>query len=147
MKIKLAFLISCFILITNCSLDSSSSSSEEEVTYIEQWHLIEVTGGIAGISDQFDLNTIIWVFDGSNDSLTITNNNDDDTKEDFLESGIYNYSQDELSGNSYLSINGTEYGQLELFTNGFTLDGTLLSSGPVSDGFLFSFQRVHIIED
>lgn len=147
---KFFLLLTCFFILTNCSLDNDNII-EDQLEYDLEWHLIEVNGGIAGISHQFDLEVVIWVFnnkdadDTSDDALTITiiNNNTDDTKEDFLDSGTYNYSIIEETDGNYITIEETEFGEVT-FPNTTTLliDTNELSTGSGADGYVYTFQRV-----
>ncbi|KJD32026.1 hypothetical protein PW52_16085 [Tamlana sedimentorum] len=133
-------------MFTNCN--DASDISDDILNYREEWHLVETNGGVAGITNEFELNTIIWEFDGTNNTLTINNQNTDDTKEDCLATGTYTYVEEEIGGYLYLTINGTEYGLVTFTSVGdFTLDGTQLSTGSVSDGFIYDFKRILIQVD
>ncbi|KJD33654.1 hypothetical protein PK35_07445 [Tamlana nanhaiensis] len=125
-----------------------NTSYQDIITYKEQWHLVESNGGVSGSTSQFELHTIVWEFDGEEENLTITNNNTDDSKEDLLDSGTYSFSQNNETDKSYLSINGTEYGEVTFESTGaFTLDGTSLSTGTVSDGYSYEFTRILVEVD
>ncbi|MCB4809243.1 hypothetical protein LG651_13380 [Tamlana sp. 62-3] len=146
MKLNLIAFI-CFItLFTNCN--DESVTYNETINYREEWHLVETNGGVSGITYEFELNTIIWEFDGTNNTLTINNQNEDDTKEDCLDTGTYTYLEEQIGDNLYLTINDTEYGLVTFTSVGdFTLDGTQLSTGTVSDGFTYNFKRILIQVD
>lgn len=146
MKLNLLACICFLTLFTSCNTESNIS--EETINYREEWHLIETNGGVSGITDEFELNTIIWEFDGTNNTLTINNLNTDDTKEDCLDTGTYTYIEEAVGGLLYLTINDTEYGLVTFTSVGdFTLDGTQLSTGSVSDGFTYDFKRILIQVD
>lgn len=155
MKNKILLIFFCSLLLASCSLDSDNTTNEDTQEYEIQWHLTEVNGGIAGVSHQFDLNLIIWVFDNndtvdndSDDILTIVNDNTDDTKEDFLDSGTYSYSILEDDTIFYLSIDGTEYGEYNFpSSTSLLVDTNELSTGSGTDGFTYTFQRVLVAID
>ena len=146
---KFFLLLTCFFILTNCSLDNDIIEDLQE--YDLEWHLIGVTGGIAGVDLQFDLDTIIGVFDNGGDNndadndniLTIVNNNTDDTKEDFLDSGTYIYSITQETNGNYITIEGTEFGEVTFpTTTTLLIDTNELSTGSGADGFVYTFQRV-----
>ncbi|WP_372937835.1 hypothetical protein [Seonamhaeicola sp.] len=142
---KLLYIISiCFIFLTSCDLNDDNETTYEETTYLVEWHLIEVNGGISGETDEFDLNTVVWTFNTENNVLTVVNNNTDDTKEDALDSGTYSYSETDFGGIFYLSIDGDEFGEFSFSSsnNFLTINATELSTEMVSDGYIYEFQRV-----
>tara|TARA_R110000868_G_scaffold252540_1_gene509228 strand:+ start:666 stop:1160 length:495 start_codon:yes stop_codon:yes gene_type:complete len=152
MRDKILLILFCSLLFTNCSL-GNDNINEDLPDYLIQWHLIEVNGGIADVSHQFDLKVVIWVFnnkdanDTSDESLTITvtNNNTDDTKEDFLDSGNYNYSITEETDGNYITIEETEFGEVTFpTTTTLLIDTNELSTGSGADGYTYTFQRVLI---
>ncbi len=147
---KFFLLLTCFFILTNCSLDNDNII-EDQQEYDLEWHLIEVTGGFTGVDLQFDLDTIIGVFDNGGDNndadndniLTIVNNNTDDTKEDFLDSGTYSYSITQETNGNYITIEGTEFGEVTFpTTTTLLIDTNELSTGSGADGFVYTFQRV-----
>lgn len=150
MKNKILLVLSCFVILTNCSVDDSNNDSFDDINYLTQWHLTNVTGGVAGIDDEFDLGVVIWTFKDENDtkSLSIVNENIDTTKEDFLDSGEYTYSEIEENSITYLVINNIEYGAITFPANSTTtnlvLNTNQLSNATGSDGFVYTFQRVLI---
>ena len=84
MKIKLLIVLCCSLVLTNCSV---SNDSDTQQNYKNLWHLINVSGGIAGINENFELETIIWSFNETTLKLTVVNSNPDDTIQDGLDSG------------------------------------------------------------
>ncbi|WNH07570.1 hypothetical protein [Thalassobellus suaedae] len=139
-------LIAFFTLITftNCSIDGNETSEVITKTY---WHLRNVSGGIAGVDNNFNLDEIIWSFNELTGNLTVTNNNTDDTVEDALESGNYSFSVTTDNTNKYLIINDNEYGGLLFSETELIIDQNITSSGSGADGFIYTFQRVLVIED
>ena len=73
MRDKILLILFCSLLFTNCSL-GNDNINEDLPDYLIQWHLIEVNGGIADVSHQFDLKVVIWVFnnkDANDTSVSI----------------------------------------------------------------------------
>lgn len=144
MKRIVLILLTCFFVLNSCSIDDNNNSVE---SFSSLWHLIEVTGGLAGINDQFELETVVWSFDESNLLLTVENNNTDETKQDILDSGTYDYSIITQDGQDYLVIDNIELGHIFFSAQDkLTIDENETSNGPVADGFIYTFQRTLIIE-
>ena len=138
MKIKLLIVLCCAFVFTNCSL---SNDSETPQNYKKSWHLINVSGGFAGVNENFELETIIWSFDEPTAKLTVVNNNSDDTIQDGLASGAYDYSIDIAEdGKSYITIDANELGLLTVNQTGMFIDENMMSTGTGADGFIYSFQ-------
>jgi hypothetical protein len=55
------------------------------------WELSNVSGGIAGTYDDFAPNEVVWIFNEESQTVTVFNNNTDDNKVDFFDSGTYDY--------------------------------------------------------
>ncbi|WP_142783187.1 hypothetical protein [Changchengzhania lutea] len=130
--------ISCFFILTNCSLNDDSSTPPQQ--YDSLWHLTNVSGGISGVDEDYAVETIIWSFDDATLKLTVNNNNQDDSLEDGLDSDTYDFSILETDGKSYLLIDGNELGELIFSQTGMIIDGNKLSTGVGADGFIYTFQ-------
>lgn len=143
MKKNILIALSCFFVLSNCSTNNEESTTPDEVAFL--WHLVGVTGGIAGIDEQFDVNTIVWNFDDVNQTLVIDNKNTDDSLEDSLDSGTYAFSVLSEGSLTYLLVDGTEIGSFEINSNSLTIDQNFTSSGTVTDGFIYTFTRETII--
>ncbi|SEQ17479.1 hypothetical protein SAMN05421824_1353 [Hyunsoonleella jejuensis] len=153
MKIKFLMPLVVLFLGYSCSINDNNSSDNQEPTEIQiyQWHLTNVSGGVAGIDIDFETDTVIWVFSldavGSG-SLQVQNNNIDNSLEDGLETGVYSVSIPVYDSQSILFINGDEFAGLITPTEeDLTLNQNITSSGAVvSDGFIYKFARKVIIE-
>lgn len=143
MKMKNCALIvlSCFFILSSCSTNDDPIESQK-IRYL--WHLVNVTGGVAGIDEQFPVGTIIWSFDDATKTLTIDNKNTDDSIEDALESGSYDYSVLDVDGKTYLSIEGNELGSFEISQSNLIINQNIMSTGTGADGFIYTF-RVEVI--
>ena len=140
MKLNFFLIVSLLLLQTSCSIDNVNNDNPE-ITLVT-WHLINTTGGIAGVDHQFSLDSVIWAFNNSIKSLAIENKNTDDTKQDLLESGTYNFSITTIDDNNYIFINDIEYVQVIIESATFTIDENSKTTGEVTDGFVYTFQKV-----
>lgn len=150
MKTKFPLLLLLLFTITSCSIDSNNETDDlaGQIVTIE-WHLTNVSGGIAGVDNQFNLETIIWSFDAENGKVEITNNNTDDTLEDGLDSGTYDYEIFEEANDEYLIINGEEYGKFTYSQDDeeITIDQNQNSSTTLSDLYVLKLSRKLIVTD
>ena len=132
-------------MVNSCSLDSNPDTSSQ--SFRSLWHLINVSGGIAGVNDSFSLETIVWSFNEDTFILTIENNNTDDTKQDGHDSGEYDYSIVTENNEEFIVLDGTEIGAIYLTSqNILVIDENVTSSGAGADGFLYTFQRTLVAE-
>lgn len=140
-----AALILGIILFTlsSCSIANDDNDDSKEIT-INEWNLINVTGGISGENYNFEIGEIVWLFDDLNAVLTITNTNIEDL-EDGLDSGNYNLNI--LKNNEdllFLFIDTQEFGEINFFgtdNDDMTIDQNSLTNGQGSDGFVYTFKR------
>ncbi|WP_242206371.1 hypothetical protein [Aestuariivivens insulae] len=146
MKKSIIYLLAIILgITTSCSVNSDDNQDLQN--YKSLWHLRNVSGGVSGVNDDFELETIVWSFDETTATLTVENNNTDDTKEDALDSGTYSYSLAQVASRNYLSIDGTEVGELTFSSqNTMVIDENELSTGSASDGFKYTFQRTLVAE-
>ena len=137
---KKCFLTAIFsvLLLTGCSVDNNNPTPQ---VVIAHWNLIKTTGGVAGVNHTFPLKTVIWTFDEANLKLTVVNNNTDDTKQDALDSGTYDYSVTKNNDDTYLSISENEFGGFKITSSQLVIDQNDLSQGSGADGFVYTFQK------
>ncbi|TXG34825.1 hypothetical protein [Seonamhaeicola maritimus] len=142
MKTKILILVTVFLTITSCSLSNDTNEGPVEVTLIH-WNLINVTGGIAGVDNDFEVGDIVWNADEFNSVLAVNNSNTDNTIEDGLASGSYDFVLFEASGDIFTVIDGNEFGKIYISETDNTLliiDQNELSFGPQADGFIYTFK-------
>ncbi|WP_341216496.1 hypothetical protein [uncultured Wocania sp.] len=144
MKKSVILILSCFFIFSSCSNDEDPIDPQK-IKYL--WHLVKVTGGVAGIDEEFNLETIVWAFNDANKTLVVENNNDDDTIEDGLDSGTYEYSVLDLDGKSYLTVNNNELGSFEISQSALVINQNIMSTGDGADGFIYTFQRTILLVD
>ncbi|MFD1615187.1 hypothetical protein [Gelatiniphilus marinus] len=125
-------------MFSNCS-SNEVNVDPQNVKYL--WHLVNVTGGVAGVDKTFNLNTVVWAFNDETKKLVVENNNDDQAAEDGLDSGTYDFDVIEIDGKTYLSINDNEFGNFLVSGNLLTINQNIMSSGTGADGFVYTFQR------
>ena len=142
MKKSIIIVLSCCLLFSNCS-DNQDPIEPQKIEYL--WHLVKVTGGIAGIDEEFSRGTITWSFDDATKKLVVENNNDNITIEDALDSGSYDYDVLELEQELYLIIDENEFGNFKISQNLLVIDQNKMSTGDGSDGFIYSFQAETIV--
>ena len=142
MRFNTIFLIIIALILSSCSIEDEPVVNN---TSVATWHLIKSENPIIGTLSSFDLDTIIWLFDDTTYTLTVENNNTDDTKYDLLDSGIYNYDEITNANATFIVINESEYG-ITINENIFTLVHEVdisLSSGEMLDGgLIYTFQRI-----
>ena len=143
MRNTLLILLTGFFIFTNCSIKDDNTTPEVVRVY---YNLINVSGGIEGVDDYFESGTIIWSFNDETGILTVVNENIDDTKQDGLDSGDYNYSVLNSGDNSFLIIESNELGLLEYITNNLIINENKTSEGSGADGFIYTFSITTISE-
>jgi hypothetical protein len=87
MKIlRFLLLILIVSLYNSCTVDDDYESNP---TLLGSWNLIEVSGTIAGTTDQFEYGLITWNFEEG--TVTVVNNNTDESLLDGFDSGNYDF--------------------------------------------------------
>lgn len=132
-----------FLKITLIALIISSCCSNDNGTPINdtlsgKYHLIQVSGTIAGINHLFEPGTISWEF--NNNTLKVINNNTNEGLQDLFETGTYTISIEQNSSTAEvcpetINIDAVNYGCFSLENN------TLIISQIESDGYLIKLKR------
>jgi len=124
------------ILFTSCNNNDDSTELESlEGT----WSVKNISGGIAGIDDDYETGVITWTF--NNQVLTVINNESQGNLYSGFESGTYSYSTSEINGINYIIINNAEYGGYTISINNLTINQNETTAGSGADGFLLRFER------
>jgi hypothetical protein len=134
-KLCLLIILS-LVFFTNCNSNDDSNLAE---TLNGIWNVKNISGGFAGIDDDYDAGIVTWTF--INQVITIKNNESQGNIYSGFKSGTYNYSINEVNGNNYIVINNAEYGGCTLSINNLTIDQNQSSSGSGADGFMLQFER------
>lgn len=145
MKYSIIIAFFSLITLTNCSIDNNNDVKQQ--VYKTYWHLINVSGGIAGVENDFALSKIIWTFNDETKILTVNNTNTDTAVEDGLDTGTYPYSILKVEKDEFLIINSNELGGFTFSETQLKIDQNSTSSGSGADGFIYTFKRVVIVED
>ena len=126
------FLLSACTLWGGCSSDKDSE--KDPIDGI--WDVSNISGGFAGINDDYPPGIISWSFNTMNSKLTIVNNNTTNTIYDGFESGEYPYAVVHIDKTLYLEINGQEFGGVVISQNELIIDQNMISTGSGADGFV-----------
>lgn len=126
-------------LLISCSKNEINTSSQEELLK-GTWILKNLSGGFAGLNENYSSGTIIWTFNAQNQTLTVYNN-EPASKSFVFDSGIYNYSIIEINNQKYLNIEHSEYGGIILSANSLKVDQNETSWGVGADGFVLYFEK------
>ena len=126
-------------LLASCSKDDTNNIPQEELLK-GTWSLKNLSGGFAGLDENYADGIITWTFNSQNQTIII-DNNEPSSKSFTFDSGTYNYSIIEISGQKYLKIENDEYGGLTIITNNLTIDQNKISSGVGADGFILKFEK------
>ena len=105
------------------------------------WNLLNISGGFAGVDQDFEKGSIVWEFDPEQQSLTVINNAPSDALYTGLDTASYRYSVLVINGSSYLRINDVEFGGLAFFNSKMVVDQNLGSQGNGADGFVLVLER------
>ena len=132
------YILTFTLLMLSCNTDGNSQQNAEP-TIGGQWNLVNVTGGLAGVDDDFEVGLIIWDFNEDNLELTVTNNNTANVIYDGLSSGTYDYEVLSTTGETaYLVIHNFGINHEIITLNASQL---VLDEGVAADGFLLTFSR------
>ena len=131
------FVLSVFTLLVGCS--SNDSIEKDPIAGI--WDVHNISGGFAGINDDYPEGTILWSFDAQNSKLTITNNNTTNTLYDGFESGEYAYSILNIDKTLYLQINSQEFGGVVISQNELVINQNITATGSGADGFVILLKK------
>ncbi|TYA89165.1 hypothetical protein [Seonamhaeicola marinus] len=131
-----------FLLISSCSLENDNSNEPTQIT-LKHWNLINVSGGVAGVDVDFNVGDIIWNYDQFNNLLYVENSNTDDTLIDGLDTGTYDFYLIESNSKVYTILDVNEFGEIytsETDTTILTINQNNLSTGSITDGFVYTFK-------
>ncbi len=155
MKVLKLLAVCCFAALVSCNdnddkpvdqaLPAASNPNETngDQTAGEiagKWKLVNVSGGIMGISHNFADGVINWTFDEAAQTVTVVNNNNDPMLQDIFASGTYPYdfvpneATPELCDINIV-VGGVSLGCYNIGTSEFTM------SQIESDGFMIKLVR------
>lgn len=126
------------VLVSSCSDETEIIPKEQELNGI--WDLKNLSGGFAGINEDYADGEITWTFNPKNQTIIIDNNQP--ASESFIfKSGAYSYSVTVVNNQKYLNINSSEYGGISITNNSLIIDQNNISDGIGADGFILHFEK------
>lgn len=141
MKAKISILCCVLFFLIGCQQDDENINP-----IIGSWNLIQLTGGFAGVQQNYNPGDIVWTFD--EDILTIEDNlaNSEDERQYVLiehENSLFtDFNDDESIFGDFFFY--TEINEDEMIINQGSaraiIENDTISTG-VSDGFIYSFER------
>ncbi|MDL5513473.1 hypothetical protein QSE00_16725 [Arenibacter sp. M-2] len=126
------FLVLIFVL-HGCSTESTPEKKDK---VSGTWNLMNVSGGFAGVDEDFEKGKIIWEFDTKDGTLLVTNNDESGALYNGLPTGTYAYSILQGKDQDYLQLNDKEVGGIDVAKSQLVLDQNNTSSGSGADGFV-----------
>jgi len=132
-QILTLFLVVGITFLASCSNDNNSPSPEQLID--GTWYLTNVSGGLASISVDYQRGDIKWIFNQTNNSLTVENylGNDDGF---MLNSGVYDYSIEQKSETQIIFVDEDDYRMVIL-----SMGNNLIITDDLNDGFTAEFKR------
>jgi hypothetical protein len=131
-----SFVIMFFIM--GCSTDNTHENSDVPSG---TWNLINVSGGLAGIDNDFEKGKIVWNFNVKDSTLVVANNDGSNSIYNGLATGTYTYSIHEGKDEFYLLINDKEVGGITLAKSQLVIDQNSTTNGSGADGFVMVLVR------
>ncbi|MCL6265846.1 hypothetical protein [Flagellimonas myxillae] len=133
----LLFVVLFGIVLFGCS---NSQTGEKTDILSGAWQITNISGGFAGINDDYEPSTIVWSFNATTSQVLVTNNNTQDgILYDGLSSGSYPYSLLINEGKQFLEIDGQEFAGINRTNVALVLDQNQTTSGSGADGFVLRF--------
>jgi hypothetical protein len=129
---KVTFILISLFLYSSCT-------SDQNTIITEKFSLINVSGGFAGINENFAEGEIIWTFNTPNASLTVEKN----IQYVFsgLSEGNYSYSVQNINDKQYIFINNIESGSVTNEKNRMIINENEQSTGSGADGFRYQLKK------
>ena len=125
------------VVFVGCSDDDESQPDPLDGA----WSIINISGGFAGIDDDYTQGDVVWNFDTTASKIFVQNNNPSNTIYDGLDSDEYPYTILTVGKEMYLQINGQEFGRMSLTQNTMSLNQNFFSTGNGADGFVLLFAK------
>jgi hypothetical protein len=134
MKKMATLLFALILMLTGCNNDDDNASQIEG-----SWKLIQISGGISGNVQNFEPGTVVWDFDESNTSISVTNNTEAEMYYG-LSTGTYQYelAPNDICNNSVNVLLDDYY--LDLGCRDVDGDTLTLNNG-YADGLIYTFVR------
>ncbi|MBU2926880.1 hypothetical protein [Winogradskyella psychrotolerans] len=125
------------VLLFTLSCNSNDDAQQNSDPVLSgSWSLVNVSGGFAGVDDNFESGIITWNFNTDPTEITITNSNTASVIHSGYPSGTYNYDVLITANDTTLVIDNADLRIISLTTNQLILD-----EGMVSDGFKYTLSK------
>ena len=125
-------------VFTGCSTDNAHEKNDK---LGGTWSLINVSGGFAGIDEDFEKEAIVWKFDTKDGTLIVANNDGSNAINNGLPTGTYTYSVLQEKDLFYLEVNDKEIGEIVIDKSQLVLDQNSTTMGNGADGFVMVLVR------
>ncbi len=130
---KIALLLIPILFLTNCTSDDTVKANEK-------WHLKNLSGGFAGVNNNFSSEEVVWTFNKQNLTLTIEKNTHQAISG--LSEGSYPYEIREVDNHSYISIDNGDFVSITILNTEIIIDeNTLINGGVSADGFTIKLEK------
>ncbi|WP_431133263.1 hypothetical protein [Psychroserpens mesophilus] len=129
-----------FLLVVftfSCNNNDDHCSSHSDPTLYGTWSLINVSGGFAGVNQDFEAGIITWTFDNQSQELTIINTNTEAVFDGYP-SGVYDF-QVLTPEDGFITIVLDDSVELDIDT--LTNHQLILDEGIAFDGFSYTFVK------
>ena len=126
------------LVFTGCSTDNAHEKNDK---LGGTWSLINVSGGFAGIDEDFEKEAIVWKFDTKDGTLIVANNDGSNAINNGLPTGTYTYSVLQEKDLFYLEVNDKEIGEIAIDKSQLVLDQNSTTMGNGADGFVMVLVR------
>ncbi|MDD5150489.1 MAG: carboxypeptidase-like regulatory domain-containing protein [Flavobacterium sp.] len=124
-------------IASSCSLDNWSSKDEPQIN--SSWILKNTSGGIAGINDNFNNGDVIWDFNRSNQTLTVTKKVN--TTGSGIPAGTYSYTLKQEGKTSLIEIKQVDVVYTTLTYEFLNENGVVFKDEALADGFQYTFVK------
>ena len=124
------------VSFTGCRNDDDHCEEPQQSSISGTWNLTNVSGGLAGIDDDYESGLITWAFNAETSLVTISNLNTNPVIFDGLPTGTYDYEIDTTNMPHTITI---DFLSLEVAV--LTDIQLILDEGMISDGFQLTFNR------
>tara|TARA_R110002033_G_scaffold40_3_gene651 strand:- start:2456 stop:2875 length:420 start_codon:yes stop_codon:yes gene_type:complete len=134
----LMLFLGLILVFTGCSTDNAHEKNDK---LGGTWSLINVSGGFAGIDEDFEKEAIVWKFDTKDGTLIVANNDGSNAINNGLPTGTYTYSVLQEKDLFYLEVNDKEIGEIAIDKSQLVLDQNSTTMGNGADGFVMVLVR------
>ena len=145
--LTLALIVGMSVAVSCSSTEADNAVQEEQEAIQEEmatdpldgiWNLKTMNGGVQGVTANYNLGQVIWIFDSSNSILTVQDNTTDSSDHPYvgIGNGTYDFDIVDMDGEQILSISSIDIGVIVI-----TADSLILNNSEAADGFVTAFER------